>query len=222
MGCKPCFFIMASGTGSNAEKLAEVALENQWELKGLICDREKAPVLEKMERLGVRYWVVPFPHKEEGVLLERRKAHCDLVVELISELVNPEEEIWLFLAGYQRLLSPEFLQKFFDKDLRVNRVINIHPSLLPLFPGRDGYGEAYRAQVNESGCTVHFVDEGMDTGPIIVQMKFQCNPKDSLEEFKAQGLALEHKVYPRVLKAVMSKQFYLDKELNFFFTEESR
>ena len=191
---RPCFFIMASGSGSNAEHLAKTAIKNQLALKGLICDQKGAFVLRRMERLGIPSWVLLFPNEEQ-------------ILHLIEEKVSEGEKVWIFLAGYRRLLSSEFLKYFYDPLKGVNRVVNIHPSLLPLFKGLGAYEKAFSAGVKESGCTVHFVDEGMDTGRIIVQEKFNWDTQGSgerdLEAFKRRGLELEHKIYPEVLKKLL-------------------
>ena len=210
---------MASGTGSNAEKLALTAQKQQFNLKGLICDREKAPVLRRMEHLKVPHWAIPLPPRLEGNLAKRKKKHSQSIVELIKR-ESKGEDVWIFLAGYQRLLSGYFLQHFFDQELKVNRVVNIHPSLLPKYPGLDSYRQTFLAKEKEGGCTVHFVDEGMDTGPVIVQRSFKRRPQITLEEFKKEGLALEHLVYPAVLQTIMSGQFSLDENFNFTSSQE--
>ena len=200
----PCCFLLASGQGSNAEALAKKALERGFDLKGLICDRIDAPVLARMQRLGVPHWYLPFS--------THRQQHETSMLELIRKHCAGNDHIWIFLAGYKRLLTNHFLRAFYDSELKINRVVNIHPSLLPDFPGLNAYEKAHRAKVWHSGCTVHFVDEGMDTGPIIAQEKFEAKPDCSLEEFKARGLALEHQVYPKIFSEIMSGQFRLEKK----------
>jgi folate-dependent phosphoribosylglycinamide formyltransferase PurN len=100
-----------------------------------------------------------------------------------------------------RVLTPLFLNAFKHPD-GYFRVINIHPSLLPDFPGASGYEDAFAAGVPESGITVHLVDEHVDHGPILAQARFQREPGDTIETFKARGLALEHQLFPRVLQQV--------------------
>jgi phosphoribosylglycinamide formyltransferase-1 len=101
------------------------------------------------------------------------------------------------LAGFMRLLGPHFLKTYHKK------IVNIHPSLLPLFPGVDGYGDAFKAEVTESGCTIHFVDEGIDTGDIIAQTKFPKIRGETFEEFKERGLAIENNFYPEVIEKLL-------------------
>jgi phosphoribosylglycinamide formyltransferase-1 len=104
----------------------------------------------------------------------------------------------LVLAGYMRNLTPYFID-------RINtiegspRIMNIHPALLPSFPGVDGYGDTYRYGCKIGGCTVHFIDYGEDTGPIIGQSAFQISEEDTLETVKKKGLALEWKLYPECI-----------------------
>lgn len=86
------------------------------------------------------------------------------------------------------------------------RVINIHPALLPAFPGASGYADAFAYGVTVSGVTIHYVDDGVDTGPIIAQQAFYRTPDDTLETFTQTGLALEHQLYPAVLQAIAEQQ----------------
>jgi phosphoribosylglycinamide formyltransferase-1 len=90
--------------------------------------------------------------------------------------------------------------------LKLNRVVNIHPSLLPSFPGKNGYGDAFDYGVKVSGVTVHFVDDGIDTGPILLQESFVRDSNDTLESFKTKGLELEHLIYPKALDMIMNDQ----------------
>ncbi|HEY9791086.1 MAG TPA: formyltransferase family protein, partial [Candidatus Obscuribacterales bacterium] len=105
------------------------------------------------------------------------------------------------LAGYMRVLTPAFLQQFRHADGYFN-VINIHPSLLPAFPGAHGYEDAFNYGVKISGVTIHLVDEHVDHGPILAQAAFERYDDDTLETFKARGLELEHKLYPAVLQEI--------------------
>ena len=93
-----------------------------------------------------------------------------------------------------RILTLPFLQKF------NNKIVNIHPSLLPLFPGMDGYADAFKAGVPETGCTIHYVDAGLDTGRIIEQRSFAIIPGENFNDFKKRGLEIKNKFYPEVLE----------------------
>jgi phosphoribosylglycinamide formyltransferase-1 len=101
----------------------------------------------------------------------------------------------LVLAGFMRVLTPYFIDRV-NTDRSLPRIMNIHPALLPSFPGTDGYGDTYRYGCKVGGCTVHFVDYGEDTGPIIGQKAFQIEPEDSLEKVREKGLQLEWELYP--------------------------
>ena len=112
----------------------------------------------------------------------------------IIKILNEHDVELIVLAGYMRLLTSTIISQY------KNRIINIHPALLPSFPGTDGYGDAWRYGVKASGCTVHFVDEGCDTGPIIIQGVNLINEDDSFESFKERGLEIEHRVLPEAIK----------------------
>lgn len=184
--------ILASGSGSNAESIMKWAQSSGLaEVTCVISDKREARVHERAASLGVP------SHFVKKKKMETREEYDQKIIMRLLDY-NPD---WVVLAGYMKLLSPKFLCVFKDK------VVNIHPSLLPLFPGRDGYGEAYRAKVHESGCTVHFVDEGMDTGKIIAQRTFPLIPGESFEEFKARGLAIENQFYPEVLEKLLKESY---------------
>lgn len=180
--------ILASGNGSNAEAIMKWAeVSNLAEVVCIGCNVKDAYVLTRAKKFNVPTFSM-FKRK-----YEEREGFDQRLLEKLSEF-NPE---WIVLAGYMRILSTLFLSHY------KNRVINIHPSLLPAFPGLDGYGEAFRACVSESGCTVHYVDEGMDTGTIIAQKKFSIVPGESFEDFKARGLAIENQFYPEVIEKLL-------------------
>jgi formyltetrahydrofolate-dependent phosphoribosylglycinamide formyltransferase len=101
---------------------------------------------------------------------------------------------WVVLAGYMHLLRPVFLERF------SGRVINVHPALLPQFPGPHAIEEALAAGVRETGATVHYVDEGIDSGPVILQEKVAVEPDDTVETLRARIQAVEHALLPRVVR----------------------
>ncbi len=108
------------------------------------------------------------------------------------------------LAGFMRLLSPSFIQAF------RNRILNIHPSLLPAFPGLDAQRQALEYGVKVSGCTVHFVDEGLDSGPIILQAAVPVLDGDTEESLSARILEQEHQIYPKAIQYVLDGQIRID------------
>ena len=105
----------------------------------------------------------------------------------------------LILAGFMRNLTPYFIDRV-NTDAKLPRIMNIHPALLPAFPGTDGYGDTYRYGSRIGGCTVHFVDYGEDTGPIIGQKAFEIEDGDSPDRIKAKGLALEWELFPACIQ----------------------
>jgi phosphoribosylglycinamide formyltransferase 1 len=105
----------------------------------------------------------------------------------------------LVLAGFMRILSPYFIDRV-NIDPGKPRIMNIHPALLPAFPGADGYGETYRYGCKVGGCTVHFVDYGEDTGPIIGQKSFEISPDETLDDIRKKGLEIEWKLYPKCIQ----------------------
>lgn len=182
--------ILASGSGTNAEAIMRWAQSS--ELAEVVCigsDKQKAQVHERARRFQVPSFSVVKKMGEDKSSFDKRLLHK-------LSFFRPD---WIILAGYKKLLTPDFLASF------PNRVINIHPSLLPAFPGKDAYGDAYRAGVDVSGCTVHFVDEGMDTGKMIAQTLIPRLPHDTLDEFKKRGLAIENEFYPRVLENLLKE-----------------
>lgn len=183
--------IFASGSGSNAESIMEWAKKsNLAEVVCVFSDRREARVLERAKNKNVPSFCLKKKKLETKEEFDQR---------IMKNLLSYEPE-WIVLAGYMKLLTTPFLEQY------KNRVINIHPSLLPLFPGMDGYGEAFRAGVSESGCTVHYVDEGMDTGLVIEQKRFPVIPGESLEEFKKRGLSIENEFYPQVIEKLFLKE----------------
>lgn len=178
------FVILASGTGSNARALIEHALNNpeRFAVKALISDRADIPALKMASEKKVPAHVVS--HKDEPALLE-----------LLRKL-KPD---WAFLAGYKRLVGKSFLEFFADPVLGA-RVLNVHPSLLPAYPGLGGYERAFHDGVKESGVTVHLVDSGLDTGKVILQQSFARAATDTLETFTAKGQQIEHRLYREALE----------------------
>ncbi len=177
--------ILASGSGSNASALMNYFKDHsQIEVSCLISNKKEAPVLKKaLEQQVPHFCVRHFANKSSQEFEEK-------MLMVLSEF-KPD---FIILAGFMKILSSHFLRAY------EKRVINIHPSLLPLFPGKDGYGDAFRAKVTESGFTVHLVDEGVDTGPIISQVKCSLYADDSLESFKARGLKNENEFFPQIVE----------------------
>lgn len=173
--------IFASGTGSNFEAIVQAKLPCK--IVKLVCDKPDAPVIEKAEKLGISILIIDskqFTNKEafeEEILTELKKVHVK----------------WIFLAGYMRLIGQSLLKEY------KNQIVNIHPSLLPEFPGKDAIQQAYDKGVKKTGVSVHYVDEGMDTGVLIHQEELSILDGESIESLEERIHKLEHKIYPEVI-----------------------
>lgn len=183
--------LMASGTGTNALNLIEAAKTyKNVRVACLIVDTVDSPlpdiVRQKYPMLPV-HRVLPMG----GLKGQARKSEHE---KRVLETLTTHEVNYICLAGYMRILGPLLLDTF------RNRIVNIHPSLLPLYPGVESYKRAFEDKVSESGVTVHIVDEGVDTGPIIFQEKFPRLETDTLADFIQRGKEIEWKLYPQVLK----------------------
>ena len=188
--------ILLSGRGSNFLALhgAMERGEIPAQIGLVVSNVAAAPGLEKARAL--RLPTVCFPHRLETT----REAH---EAKVIAALRHAEVE-WICLAGYMRLLSGFFVSQF------PQRILNIHPALLPSFPGIDGQKQAVEYGVKISGCTVHLVDEGLDTGPIVLQKAVPVRSDDTPEELSARILAEEHKAYPEALRVLLTERWNID------------
>lgn len=182
--------VFVSGRGSNLEAILKAIKGGSLDasVKAVVSNETGVRALDVAKEYGIEPLVIP------SIRLSRQQ-HEMRIQESLSDLdIN-----YVVLAGYMRILSPSFLKSFSD-ERGFNRVTNIHPSLLPAFPGMNAYEDAYNYGVKISGITVHLVDDQVDHGPILAQESFSRLPEDSLEDFKARGLALEHQLYPAVLQ----------------------
>jgi phosphoribosylglycinamide formyltransferase-1 len=181
------FVVLASGAGTNCAVLLEHAKRHPELLtaKAVISDRSGAPALDVAAKMGVETFVVG--HREEGPMLA-----------LLRKL-GPR---WACLAGYKRLVGKGFLDYFGDEGF--SRVLNVHPSLLPAYPGLNGYERAFSDGVKVSGVTVHLVDSGLDTGLPVLQESFPRLEGDRLEDFISRGREIEHRLFPRALELAAS------------------
>ena len=178
--------VLASGRGSNFEAIVRAVKEGKIraEVAVLIVDRRNAGAVKRAERLGVNWIFVDpstFPSREEfdsRIVAILKHLKVDLVC----------------LAGYRKIVSPLFVEAF------PNRILNIHPSLLPSFPGLKPHWQAITYGVKISGATVHVVDRGVDTGPIVVQCALPVSPDDTPETLAEKVLKWEHRIYPQAVK----------------------
>ena len=181
--------ILASGNGSNFEALAHQFQAGllPGELAFVFSDHHDAYVLERAQRLNVRAF--SFEVKE----FENKAAYEKALLQLLQE----QQIDLIVLAGYMRIIGKTLLSHY------SNRILNIHPSLLPSFPGLHGIKDAYEYGVKVTGVTVHLVDDGVDTGPIIAQEPVMILPEDSLESLEEKIHQTEHRLYPKVLRDVL-------------------
>lgn len=178
--------VFASGQGTNFAALAEAA--NQQRLEGaslelLVCDRPAAPVIERARKAGVEAFV--FKPKD----YPSREAHD---AEILAELRRRGIEL-IVLAGYMRIITPVLVEPFYG------RMINVHPSLLPAFPGVNGMRQALDYGVKLTGVTVHYVDGGLDSGPIIAQRAVEIADGETLETLAPRMHATEQQLLPWVV-----------------------
>ena len=182
--------ILLSGRGSNFEAIAD-AVESGTipgtEIIAVISDVPDARGLARARERGLPAFAV------DRAAFPSRRAHEDGMLAILER----EKPDLVCLAGYMRLLSPDFITRW------RGRILNIHPALLPKFPGLDVQRRALEAGERESGCTVHFVDEGTDTGPIVLQRKVPVLPGDTVESLSARILAEEHRAYPEAIARVL-------------------
>jgi len=191
------FAVFCSGTGSNLQAIldARAAGHLPWPVALVLSNKADAPALERARRAGVPTVVVA----------QRDHATRDALDDAMARAVTDAGADWIALAGFMRLLTPRFLAQFPD------RVLNIHPSLLPAFPGLHAQRQALRHGVKLAGCTVHFVDEGCDTGAIIAQAAVPVLGDDDEAALSARILVEEHRLYPAVLRAVAEGRVRLSR-----------
>ncbi|OCL28493.1 phosphoribosylglycinamide formyltransferase [Orenia metallireducens] len=178
--------VLASGRGSNLQSIIDSikAGELRAEIKVVISDKEGAKALDRAEKYDIaNKYVNPKAYKNKENF---EQAMIDVLEEYGVELV--------VMAGFMRILSPYFVKQY------RNRVMNIHPSLLPSFTGLHAQKQALDYGVKVAGCTVHFADEGMDTGPIILQAAVPVKDDDTEETLSQRILVEEHRIYPEAIK----------------------
>jgi len=181
--------VLISGSGSGMEALLKHQLQSECNhtTNVVISDRAEVAGLSKAENMGVTAVIVPLPEIEDPQ--ERRLVHEQ---EINQVLLDHGIEL-IILSGYMRILTPTFVKPW------AGRLLNIHPSLLPDFPGAHAHRDAIEAKVSRSGCTVHFVDSGMDSGPIIAQSSVEISPSDNEKSLSEKIKIEEHRLYPEVI-----------------------
>ena len=161
----------------------------------VISNKQDAKGLKIAEKLGVNVEIV----ESKGFKGNRTQYDEKIISILIKHGVTPKNGL-VCLAGFMRIISPEFVKKY------KNRIINIHPSLLPAFPGLNSQKQALEYGAKYSGCSVHFVDAGMDTGPVIIQAVVKVSEKDTEKSLSAKILKEEHRIYPEAVSLFARKK----------------
>ena len=186
--------VLISGSGSGMEALLRHQQNNSCKhiTSVVISDKPGVGGLQRAQAHGVTAVVVPLPQESDRT--QQRLLHEKEVSEVLSE---HDVEV-IILSGYMRILTPSFVKPW------AGRLLNIHPSLLPDFPGAHAHRDVIAAGVARSGCTVHFVDSGMDSGPIIAQAEVPVLPDDDEESLAERVKVEEHRIYPQVIDSLAS------------------
>jgi len=176
--------VLCSGRGSDLQSIIDAIQRGELsaEISIVITDKPQVQALERAAKAGIK-----------NICVDRKlfDSRADFEAELLKNLAEVDLVV---LAGFMRILSPDFVKKF------VGRLMNIHPSLLPSFKGAHAHRDALAYGVKVSGCTVHFVDEGTDSGPIILQAAVPVLEGDTEETLAARVLEQEHIIYPQAIK----------------------
>jgi phosphoribosylglycinamide formyltransferase-1 len=187
--------VLLSGRGSNFVALAEACARGEVpaEIVLVVSNTTDAPGLERAREQGIPAVAIP----GKGM---PREEHESRVLAALGEA----KAEWVCLAGYMRLLSESFIACF------PHRILNIHPALLPSFPGLEAQRQAWAYGVKVSGCTVHLVDAGCDTGPIVLQRAVPVLDDDSADSLSARILEQEHIAYPMALRLLLTRPWHVD------------
>ncbi|HHT45887.1 MAG TPA: phosphoribosylglycinamide formyltransferase [Firmicutes bacterium] len=188
--------VLASGNGSNLQAIIDGTEKGEIDARVVlvISDKKDAYALERARK-----------HRIEACYLDPKKyAGREDYDRAVISLIKERDVGLVILAGYMRLLSPVFISAF------PGRIMNIHPSLLPSFPGLEGVGQALRYGVKVSGCTVHFVDENLDTGPVILQEAVPVYDNDTEESLHQRIHDVEHRLYPKAIQLFVKGKISLE------------
>ncbi len=186
--------VLCSGRGSDLQSIIDAikAGELQAEISIVLTDKPNVQALTRAESAGIK-----------NICVDRKlfATRAEFEAEILKNLGGVDLVV---LAGFMRILSPEFVRKF------TGRLMNIHPSLLPSFPGAHAHRDVLAYGVKVSGCTVHFVDEGTDSGPIILQAAVEVFDNDTEETLSARVLEQEHIIYPRAIQLFVEGRLKID------------
>ena len=193
--------VLISGSGSGMEKLILHQQSNTLHCHQtvvVISDKKSAAGLAKAEILGINNLAIELPEIEDAA--RRRLSH----ESLISQAIEESGAELVILSGYMRILTASFVDKW------APNLVNIHPSLLPHFPGADAHGQVIASEVEVSGCTVHFVDSAVDSGAIIAQCRVPRFPDDDVSSLALRVRVEEHRIYPRVIDAMAEGRVFVE------------
>ncbi len=193
--------VLISGSGSGMEKLIHHQQSNSLcchQTVIVISDKSSAAGLGKADTLGINNLAIELPDIDDAS--QRRLSHENLIGQAIEE--SGAELV--ILSGYMRILTPSFVNRW------APNLVNIHPSLLPHFPGADAHGAVIASDVEVSGCTVHFVDSGVDSGAIIAQCRVPRLPDDDVKSLAARVQVEEHIIYPQIIDAIAAGRISLE------------
>jgi phosphoribosylglycinamide formyltransferase-1 len=196
---KPCrFAVLISGQGSNLRQIVDVSRQNgvSADFCLIASNQLDAPGLDWAREAGL----------PTAALSHRAFASREQFDEALAQVIEAHEPDYVLLAGFMRILTPAFVKRF------EGRLVNIHPSLLPAFAGLHTHERALQARVGWHGCTVHFVTDELDHGPIIAQAALAVHPNDTASSLAHRVLELEHKLYPRVVRWLADGQVLLNKD----------
>ncbi|WP_039044556.1 phosphoribosylglycinamide formyltransferase [Sporosarcina sp. ZBG7A] len=184
--------VFASGSGSNFQAIVDAVNAGTLdaEIRLLVCDQPSAAVLQRAQQARIDRFC-----KSPKDFVDKTAFEKEIVQQLKSRDIE-----FIVLAGYMRLIGIAILKEYPES------IVNIHPSLLPAFPGKDAIGQAMNAGVQVSGMTIHYVDAGMDTGPIIAQTEIQIHANDSRDDVQKRIQQAEHICYPKVLQELFTKE----------------
>ena len=187
--------VLLSGRGSNLVALADACARGEVpaEIALVVSNRPDAPGLERARERGIT-----------AIAISGKGLARDEHERRVAEAIAGARAQWVCLAGYMRLLSPAFVARF------APRIVNIHPALLPSFPGLDAQRQAWAYGVKLSGCTVHLVDAGCDSGPVVLQRAAAVHDDDTPETLAARILEQEHIAYPTAMRMLLSRAWRLD------------
>lgn len=184
--------ILASGSGSNFQALVDAQKKGYFKakIKLLITDKEKAFVRKRADKFKIKHVFIDPKKFKSRVSFDKE----------VVKVLRREKIDFILLAGFMRIISPYFVRSY------KNKIINIHPALLPLFKGTDAIKRALNSGAKATGVTVHFVDEKIDNGPIILQESIKIKANTKLKDLEKKIHSLEHKLYPQAVKLLLEKK----------------